>query len=101
MGYFDYDDQTELFTIKKTFMSRIDVKLRIKYYLLSYLRRKEREHQTSTFDEIVLYLLPLLKNGVTPENQTILSVLDDVAERVDQDYWQLKKEENERKLFIV
>jgi 16S rRNA G966 N2-methylase RsmD len=91
---FDYDEKTELFTLKKDtkFKSHIDVKLRIKYYLISYLRRKEREQKNSTFDEIVLHLLPLLKNGTTPENQTILNVLEDLGERVGENNWILKKE---------
>ena len=94
MDNFDYDEKTELFTLKKDtkFKSHIDVKLRIKYYLISYLRRMEREQKNSTFDEIVLHLLPLLKNGTTPENQTILSVLEDIGERIGEDNWRLQKE---------
>lgn len=89
---FDYDDETEIFTIRKNtkFTTHIDVQLRIKYYLLSYLRRKERENKTAAFDEIILEILPLLKNGSTPENQTVLSVLETVAERVGTDSWRLK-----------
>lgn len=94
MGNFDYNESTELFTLKKDakFKSHLDVKLRIKYYLISYLRRKERENKTSTFDEIVLNILPLLKNGITPENQTILSVLEDIGERIGENSWRLKQE---------
>ncbi|MBS3026906.1 MAG: type I restriction enzyme HsdR N-terminal domain-containing protein [Dolichospermum sp. DET50] len=94
MGNFDYDEKTELFTLKKDakFKSHIDVKLRIKYYLISYLRRMERENKSLNFDEIVLHLLPLLKNGTTPENQTILSVLEDIGERIGENSWTLKKE---------
>ncbi|QJB47123.1 DNA methyltransferase [Dolichospermum flos-aquae] len=91
---FEYDEKTELFTLKKDtkFKSHIDVKLRIKYYLISYLRRMEREKKKPSFDEIVLHLLPLLKNGTTPENQTILSVLEDIGERIGENSWTLKKE---------
>jgi hypothetical protein len=52
----------------------------------------ERENKSPHFDDIVLAILPLLKNGITPESQTILSVLEDIAERVDQDCWQLKRD---------
>jgi len=91
---FDYEEKTELFNIKKEtkFKSHIDVKLRIKYYLISFLRRKSRENKSSSFNEIVLNILPLLKNGTTPENQTILTVLEDIAERVGEDSWRLKGE---------
>jgi hypothetical protein len=52
----------------------------------------ERENKTPTFDEIILNILPLLKNGATPENQTVLNVLEDIAERVGQENWRLKQE---------
>ena len=90
---FDYNTETQLFTIPPDtkFRSNVDVRLRIRYYLLSYLRRMERGDRQPHFDEIVLAILPLLKNGTTPENQTILSVLEDIAEHVGQDSWKLKK----------
>ena len=99
---FDYDEKSELYTIKKDskFKSHIDVKLRIRYYLISYLRRMERENKKPTFDEIVLYILPLLKNGTTPENQTILTVLEDIGDRVGENSWRLKGNDNQLKLSL-
>ena len=93
MSSFDYDSTTELFTIHKNskFTTQIPIELRVKYYLTSYLRRKERENKTATFDEITLEILPLLKNGTTPEDQTILTVLENIAVR-RQDGWRLKRE---------
>jgi hypothetical protein len=38
-----------------------------------------------------------LKNGITPEHQTILTVLEDIGERVGEDSWRLKN--NELALF--
>lgn len=89
---FHYDKETKQFTIKENskFTTHIDVKLRIQYYLTSYLTRMELENKNPSFDQIVLAILPLLKNGTTPENQTILSVLNDIAERVDKDVWRLR-----------
>jgi hypothetical protein len=52
----------------------------------------ERENKEPAFDEIILYILPLLKNGITPEHQTVLSVLEDIGERVGVDSWRLKRE---------
>lgn len=72
------------------FKTQIDERLRIKYYLISYLRRMEHNKQYPHFNDIILYIMPLLKNGTTPENQTILSVLEDIAERVGMDCWRLK-----------
>jgi hypothetical protein len=90
---FDYDKETEIYTIKenKKFTAHIDVKLRIKYYLISYLRRMERQNKTAEFDEIVLNILPLLKNGTTPEKQTILNVLEDIAYRSGKNGWTIRK----------
>ncbi|TAE17862.1 MAG: DNA methylase [Bacteroidetes bacterium] len=93
LGEFDYDDQTEIFSIKKNkkFKTHVDLDLRIKYYLISYLRRMEVIKKIATFDEICLHIIPLLKNGITPEEQTVLKVLEDIGERVGKDSWQLKK----------
>ena len=94
LEHFDYDEETETFTLKEDqkFKTHLDEKLRIRYYLLSYLRRAEREVNNPSFDDIVFSILPLLKNGTTPEQQTILGVLEDIAERVDEDSWKLKKQ---------
>ena len=89
---FDFNRDTHLFTIRPNakFKTNIDIKLRIKYYLFSFLRRQQLEKKQPTFDEIVLNIMPLLKNGITPENQTILNVLEDIGERIGHDRWQLK-----------
>jgi DNA modification methylase len=90
---FDYDEKTELFTLRKNtpFKSHVDLNLRIRYYLISYLRRMDFQKKQVTFDEIVLYILPLLRNGSTPSDQTVLNVLEDIADRLGEVHWQLKK----------
>jgi hypothetical protein len=50
----------------------------------------ERENRVATFDEIVLHILPLLKNGLTPEDQTILTVLETIGDRIGENEWRLK-----------
>ncbi len=99
---FDYNEKTEIFSIRKNvkFKSHLDVRLRIQYYLVSYLRRMELEKKTPTFDEIIYHIIPLLKNGTTPENQTVLNVLEDIAERIANDGWALKKD-GQLKLFGI
>ena len=98
---FDYDDKIELFTIRNNqkFKTHLDLNLRVKYYLFSFLRRQEIEKKTATFDEIVLYIMPLLKNGITPEQQTILNVLEDIAEQIGTQHWRLKQD-GQQKLFL-
>jgi tRNA G10 N-methylase Trm11 len=95
MESFDYDDETQTFKIKKNnkFKTNIDINLRIKYYLISYLRRKGLEKKYPTFDEIVFNIMPLLRNGITPENQTILNVLKSVAEHIGHDQWKLQSKD--------
>jgi len=89
---FDYNEEVEIFTLRKNakFQSQIDIKLRIRYYLLSLLRRMARENRNPSFDEIVLNIIPLLKNGITPEHQTILGVLEDIGEHIGDGCWRLK-----------
>ncbi|MBO4827405.1 MAG: type I restriction enzyme HsdR N-terminal domain-containing protein [Prevotella sp.] len=101
MNNFDYDEQTEAFYIRKNtkFATHIDVRLRIKYYLISFLRRMERENKPVTFDEIILEVMPLLKNGSTPENQTVLKVLEDIGQRTGDNCWTLKKDGAQLDLF--
>jgi DNA modification methylase len=89
---FDYDQETEKYHIRKNtkFKTSIPIELRVRYYTYSYLKRMSFQRKDPTFDEIVLNIMPLLKNGVTPENQTILNVLEEIADRVGEDSWRLK-----------
>lgn len=98
---FDYNEETEEFTLRKDtkFKTHVDIHLRIRYYLISFLRRADRERKNPTFDEIVLHILPLLRNGITPENQTILNVLNDIGKHVGQDRWSLRKD-GQQELFF-
>jgi DNA modification methylase len=91
---FDYDKDTHKYHIRKNtkFKTQIDVHVRIRYYLVAYMRRMAHQRYNPTFDEIVLHIMPLLKNGVTPERQTIQSVLEDLAERVGEDRYKLTTE---------
>jgi len=97
---FDYNEINETFTIKKNtnFASHIDLNLRIEFYLTSYLKRMEIEGKNVTFDDIVLYILPLLKNGTTPEKQTILNVLEEIGRKSGDEYWTLKNNSIQLKL---
>lgn len=88
---FLFDEDTKKYQIRPNakLRSRIDVRVRIRYYLLSYLRRMVHKSYNPTFDEIVLNIMPLLKNGVTPRKQTIESVLESLATRTHDGRWKL------------
>jgi len=91
--HFDYHKDTQTFHIRENekFQTNIPLDLRIRYFLLSYLRRKENEKIFSTTDDIILDVMQLLKNGITPENQTILTVLEKIAEHIGNNRWKIKK----------
>lgn len=90
---FDYHSETETFHVveNKKFKTNIPLDLRIRYFLLSYLRRKENSNVFPTTDEIILDIMPLLKNGITPKDQTILKVLERIAEHIGNNRWKIKK----------
>lgn len=69
--------------------SYIPLEERIRFYVTDYLHRMEREGEQATFDDIVLNVMPNLINGTTPSNQTILSVLEEIAYSPDKIHWKL------------
>ncbi len=95
MQSFDYDEKDKNYHIKpdRKFKSRIPLQLRIRYFIVSYLKRLEHRGEQPTFDEVVLNIMPLLKNGITPERQTIQNVLEKIADRIGRDRWRLMKTE--------
>jgi len=94
MSEFEYKTATQKFIIKtnQKFKTKIPLDLRIRYFLLSYLKRKEYEKQTVSTDDIILDIMPLLKNGITPEHQTILNILYSIADEVGKNQWRIKQE---------
>lgn len=99
--HFDYNQKSQQYEIRKNtkFKTQIALPLRIKYYLVSYMRQCERQKNYPTFDDIVLNIMPLLQNGITPKHQTILSVLADNAEHVGEDRWKLKALGAQQEMF--
>lgn len=90
---FHFDEETKKYNLRSEtkFRAKIPVEVRIKYYLISMLRRLEREGTHPHIDDIYLEIMPLLKNGKTPERQTILNVLETIAMRTGQDQWKLSE----------
>jgi len=90
---FDYDEKNKLFLIRQNqkFKTRIPLDMRIKYFLISYLKRKELEKINPTTDDIILDIMPLLKNGRTPEDQTILKILGMIADEIGSNEWKIKE----------
>lgn len=89
--YFDYDTEFKVWKIKaKTKLgSHIPLDKRIKFYLESAFNKAKRLNQQLTIDEIVPEVMPYLRNGITPENQDILSELEKIAYSPDGNHWEL------------
>ena len=97
---FDYDNSSGKYHIRQgqKFKSQIDIKVRAKYFIISFLRGAERRNEKSTFDDICLEVIPLLKNGITPDKKDIKEILEEVAiPNKTTGEWKLKT--SEPKLF--
>ncbi len=64
----------------------IPSKLRIQYYVISYLRKKGK----ANFDDIITTVLPLLTNGHRPSREDIADVLKEIAISNDGKNWELR-----------
>jgi len=93
MQSFDYSMETKRYNLRRDvkFKTHIPLDLRLKYFMVSYLKRMEHRKEFPTLDDVVLNIMPLLKNGTTPEPQTIENVLNTIADRVGKDRWRLLK----------
>ena len=69
----------------------IPIEKRIEYYLISCLNRAEKEGRKIGIDEIVMEVIPFLRNGMTPSNQDIISELKRIATSTDAMTWALIK----------
>lgn len=98
---FEYNMQDKKYRIKsgtKFKGSSVPLEDRTRYFVVSYLGRCEIEGRKAIFDEICLEVLPLLKNGVTPDNRFIKEILEEVATlNKKTGAWRLKT--SEPKLF--
>lgn len=65
----------------------IPARERIRYYLISFLRREKK----AGFNRIITKILPLLINGHEPTNKEIQDVLKEVAISRDGKNWELKE----------
>ncbi|MCK4402990.1 MAG: hypothetical protein KAV98_04415 [Dehalococcoidia bacterium] len=64
----------------------IPTRVRIRYYVIGYLRKVGK----ANFDSVVTTILPLLINGHRPTRQDITDVLNEVATSHDGINWELK-----------
>ncbi len=98
---FDFNKVASTYNLpqNRKFKTHIPLELRVRYFLMSYMKRMEHLNRLPKFDEIILNIMPLLKNGITPEHQTILNVLESLGERVGADRWRLSKSSQQELLI--
>lgn len=93
-AHFDLDEETQKYHLPrfKKFKSAIPLDLRLRYFLISFMKRQHQQAIDPEFSDIVQSIMPLLRNGITPENQTILKVLRAFARETPEGRWRLRDE---------
>lgn len=86
---FDYDKNDKVWRIRPNTKLGCSIPLesRVRFYLLDYLRKIERQGGKATFDDIVQNVLPNLINGEQPTKRTILQELRRIAVPLKDKYW--------------
>lgn len=86
---FTYDASSGTFHVKpgRKLGCHIPMEQRIKFYVIDYLNQAERLRIRATIDDIVMHLLPKLKNGVQPQKQKVIEEIKKIAKPVDGKYW--------------
>ena len=88
---FDYDTISGKWLLnKKTRLGcHIPLEKRMKFYLMSCLNKASLEKKKLTIDEIIMGVMPYLRNGITPSNQQIIKELRKIAISRDGQSWEL------------
>lgn len=81
---FAYDKESKRFTVRpgSKVGCHIPMNQRIRFYVTDYLNQADRLGQLSTIDDIVLNVLPKLKNGEQPRKQRIMDEIKKIARPV-------------------
>ena len=74
---FDYQKKENIWSVKRKAKLGCHIPLvaRIKFYLLSCMNKARAENRKITIDEIIMEVMPFLRNGITPSNQDIIGEL--------------------------
>ena len=95
--HFELDEASGKYHIKngqKLKSHSISLEDRTKYFLLSYLRGAQRQNKSASFDDICLEIIPLLKNGISPNKELIREILEQIAvPNKENGQWRLKSQE--------
>jgi len=88
---FDYDAEEKTWHVKpgRKLGCHIPLEHRIRFYVTDFLNHAARLGKPATIDDIVLNVLPKLKNGIQPTKQLIVDEIRKIASPVEGKYWAL------------
>jgi hypothetical protein len=88
---FDYDPEEKTWHVKpgRKLGCHIPLEYRIRFYITDFLNQSVRLGKPATIDDIVLTILPKLKNGAQPTEQLIVREIRKIASPVEGKYWAL------------
>jgi DNA modification methylase len=88
---FDYDAANKTWHVKpgRRLGCHVPLERRIRFYVVDFLNHRERIGKPATIDDIVLNVLPKLKNGSQPRKQKIVEEIKKIASPVEGKYWVL------------
>ncbi|MDE6978601.1 MAG: hypothetical protein K2O85_03425, partial [Helicobacter sp.] len=72
----------------------IPIEKRVEYLIRAFLGRTKESNQSATFDDIVLNIIPLSKNGIQANKKMIRDILGEIAYEDKDRKWRLKDEES-------
>ena len=96
---FDYNEDEKTWHVKpgRKLGCHIPLDHRVRFYVTDFLNQMARLGKPATIDDITLNVLPKLKNGVQPTEQTIVQEIRKIAIPVEGKYWALW--DNPQQLF--
>ena len=91
---FDHDETNQLWQVRpgRKLGCHIPLHERIRFYITDFLNQTARLGRRATLDDIVMAVLPKLKNGVQPTQQSIVEELRKIAEPTEGRFWTLRFE---------
>jgi hypothetical protein len=91
---FSYDTENRTWHIKpgRKLGCHIPLEHRIRFYVTDFLNAQTRIGKQATIDDIVLTVLPKLKNGEQPRKQKILEEMKKFASPSGGKYWALRED---------
>lgn len=94
LQHFDYDEVSKKYHCSSALEPKIPLEMKAKYFLINYFNKCKKENRAVFFSDICFEVIPKLTNGVTPSDDFIRDMLEEIAKVVDEKTgeWKLKSE---------